>query len=559
MPLQMSENLERRHLAIHPKDNVWVALRHLDAGQSLSEAGKTINLNTAIPAKHKFAIVPIPQGGAVILYGIVVGKALEPIGEGEQVTTRNCIHQAQAYSIAQREPFTFLAPTTEKWAGRTFMGYSRSDGRVGTRNYWLVLPLVFCENRNIQMMKEAFDRELGFGQPQKYRDLVRDLLRTHHAGGDVSSLSLSEAEGQEGPPFPNPHFPQVDGIRFLTHEMGCGGTNRDCQTLAAVLAGCCVNPNVAGITVLSLGCQKTTLDDLQAEIVARSPHFDKPLYYFNQQAYGTETAMLAAAIGQTFQGLVKINQLQREPQPLHKLCVGLKCGGSDGFSGISANPSLGVLSDILVSLGATTLLAEFPELCGVEQELINRCEDPEDAEKFIALMTSYASEAEAVGAGFDMNPSKGNIRDGLITDAMKSAGAARKGGYAPIRGVLEYTGQPERGGLHLLCTPGNDVLATSGMAASGANVILFTTGLGTPTGNALAPTIKIATHSALQERMPDIIDFDAGGIISGKETLQENGEALLERLLSVASGTLRTHAERLGQDDFIPWRRDINL
>jgi altronate hydrolase len=341
--------------------------------------------------------------------------------------------------------------------------------------------------------------------------------------------------------------------------MGCGGTNQDSQTLAAVFAGFCLNPNVAGITVLSLGCQKTTLEDLQSEIQLRSSHFDKPILYYDQQTYGTEHALMTAAIRDTFKGIVAINAIDRVPVPLAKLNVGLKCGGSDGFSGISANPALGYLSDVLTTLGGNTLLAEFPELCGVEQALIDRCEREEDAEKFIVLMEEYAAQAAAVGAGFDMNPSKGNIKDGLITDAIKSAGAAKKGGDAPVASVLHYTEQPARDGLHLLCTPGNDVLATTGMAASGANIILFTTGLGTPTGNAVTPTVKISTNTRLAERMPDIIDFNSGKVISGEETIAENGAALLEWVIGLASGNYRTKAELLGQDDFIPWRRGVNL
>ncbi|MFZ1525696.1 MAG: altronate dehydratase, partial [Saprospiraceae bacterium] len=210
-------------------------------------------------------------------------------------------------------------------------------------------------------------------------------------------------------------------------------------------------------------------------------------------------------------------------------------------------------------LGGTTLLAEFPELCGVEQDLINRCEKAEDAEKFIYLMDTYNDEAKSQGSGFDMNPSKGNIKDGLITDAIKSAGAAKKGGNASVAGVLRYTELPKNGGLHLLCTPGNDVLATTGMAVSGANLIVFTTGLGTPTGNAITPTAKVSTNTRLAGKMPDIIDFDSGSIISGEETIAENGEAMLEYLIGLASGDYLTKAELLGQDDFIPWRKGVNL
>lgn len=555
----MNHNLSRMHLQIHPKDNIWVALRNLPKGQTFQEGKVSVTLIMDIEAKHKFTITPISKNEDIIFYGVLVGKALKDIEKGEKITTENCIHESEPYSMERRRAYHFQPPDISKWKNRTFEGYVRSDGQVGTRNYWLVIPLVFCENRNIQVMKEAFDKELGFGQPEKYRPYVRNLLHAFQTGADMEPLEVSAPWQDHGPAFPNPYFPQVDGVKFLTHEMGCGGTNQDCQALAAVFAGFCINPNVAGITILSLGCQKTSFDDVKDEIQRRTKVFDKPVLYFNQQSYGTEQAMMSAAIKETFKGLIEINKLKRTSVSIQKLNVGLKCGGSDGFSGISANPALGALSDILTTVGATTLLAEFPELCGVEQELIDRCVNVEDAEKFISLMSGYAKQAEAIGAGFDMNPSKGNIRDGLITDAIKSAGAAKKGGNAYIHGVLDYTEQPEHSGLHLLCTPGNDVLATTGMAASGANVILFTTGLGTPTGNAISPTVKISTHTALMERMPDIIDFNSGKIISGEESIDENGEALLEYIIKLASGETRTHAERLGQDDFIPWRRGINL
>ena len=269
--------------------------------------------------------------------------------------------------------------------------------------------------------------------------------------------------------------------------------------------------------------------------------------------------MLSEAIRQTFAGLITINQFTRQPAPLSKLTVGLKCGGSDGFSGISANPALGFLSDVLVTVGGTTLLAEFPELCGVEQELIDRCEDPADAETFVRLMGDYARQAEAVGAGFDMNPSVGNIKDGLITDAIKSAGAARKGGNAPIAGVLDYTELPTRSGCTCFVPQATDVLATTGMAASGATLIVFTTGLGTPTGNPITPTAKVATNTRLATRMPDIIDFDAGLVVAGEETIVQTGSRMLRWLIDVASGSIHTKAECLGQNDFIPWQRGVNL
>jgi altronate hydrolase len=241
------------------------------------------------------------------------------------------------------------------------------------------------------------------------------------------------------------------------------------------------------------------------------------------------------------------------------LTIGVKCGGSDGFSGISANPAVGYASDMLVALGGKVLLAEFPELCGAEQSLIDRCVNGDVAEKFINLMESYNDLAKKVGSGFHMNPSPGNIKDGLITDAIKSTGAARKGGTSPVVDVLDYTEPAVKSGLNLVCTPGNDVEATTGKAASGATLILFTTGLGTPTGNPVASTIKIATNSTLAKKMGDIIDIDTGEIISGQKSIKQMGEEILEYCIKAASGEVIPKAVLLGQDDFIPWKRGVSL
>jgi len=244
---------------------------------------------------------------------------------------------------------------------------------------------------------------------------------------------------------------------------------------------------------------------------------------------------------------------------LAKLCVGLKCGGSDGFSGLSANPALGHASDVLTTIGATTILSEFPELHGVEQELIDRAASEDVAQKFITLMSDYSARAKAVRAAFSMNPSPGNIKDGLITDAMKSAGAAKKGGTSPVAAVLDYPEYATTSGLNLQCTPGNDVECVTAQVGAGANVVLFTTGLGTPTGNPVAPVIKISTNSELPQRMPDIIDVDTGAVVRGEMTIEQAGELVLEHALKVASGEVRTKAEMLRQDDFIPWKRGVSL
>ena len=549
-------------LKLHPKDNVIVALQNLKAGEIVDFEGINYTIQHDLDAKHKFVTEDLAVGDHVTMYGVLVGKATKPIKRGAQITTFNLKHESDPYSVEKRQPASKWNPLdTVSWKNKTFNGYYRNDGSVGIRNYWLVVPLVFCENRNILVMKDAFERELGYSQPEIYRNQVRDLLSAYKSGNleEIEKIQLAEQEYEAIKSSPTHLFPNVDGIKFLTHETGCGGTNQDTDALCDLFAGMIVNPNVAGVTVLSLGCQKSQIDYLKSEVLKRNPKFDRPILYFDQQTYGTENAMMSDAIRETFKGIIEINKQSRKPAPLNKLNIGLKCGGSDGFSGISANPAIGHLSDIMVSLGGTTLLAEFPELCGVEQELINRCVDEAKAQKFAFLMKEYSDQAAAVGATFDMNPSVGNIKDGLITDAIKSAGAAKKGGTAPVANVLNYTEQPTEAGLHLLCTPGNDVLATTGMAASGATIILFTTGLGTPTGNPITPTVKISTNNKLAQKMSDIIDFSSGKVITGEETIEQNGESLLNWLIGLANGEYLTKAETLGQDDFIPWKRGVNL
>ncbi|MEM9361395.1 MAG: altronate dehydratase family protein [Bacteroidota bacterium] len=545
--------MERKILKIHPLDNVLVALDNLHNGEAIRLEDRTLHVKQSVKAKHKFASIDLNKGDAILMYGAVVGQAGRFIGKGEVLTTANTFHKTDI--LGKRLPhIEWKTPDTSKFVKRTFLGYHRSDGQVGTANYWIVIPLVFCENRNVAVMKDAFLEELGFTHPNKYKSYVRKLV-THYQNENIAEEVALEEEQIEVSPI----FKQVDGIKFLTHQGGCGGIRQDSDTLCALIAGYLNNPNVAGGTVLSLGCQNAQISILKDRLNALNPNFNKPLYILEQQKEGTEEDLLVKAIGLTFQGLTEANKSKRKPAPLEKLTLGLECGGSDGFSGISANPAVGHTSDIVVALGGKAMLAEFPELCGVEQELINRCTNDTIARRFTGLMEAYSNAAVAVGSGFDMNPSPGNIKDGLITDAMKSAGAAKKGGTSPITDVLDYAEYANKPGLNLLCTPGNDVESTTALAGSGANIILFTTGLGTPTGNPVAPVIKISSNTNLAERMPDLIDVDAGAIITGQKSIQQMGEELMEYIIDVASGKLKTKAQQLVQDDFIPWKRGISL
>lgn len=545
-------------LRIHPHDNVLVALQDLQAGTVVPFNGDNITLLTNVAAKHKFTIGDLGTDDEIYMYGVLVGKTNQPIAKGTAITTENIHHAAGDFKLGERK-LNWHKPEVDKFAQRTFLGYHRADGSVGTANYWLVIPLVFCENRNIMVLKDALVEKLGFRKAKTYESEVDSLIDLYKTGSSVESilnadLHMGSTENKQHKLFEN-----IDGIKFLTHDMGCGGTKTDSDALCGLLAGYITHPNVAGATVLSLGCQHAQASILETEIKKRDPNFSKPLIMLEQQKIGKESVLMQQALKQTFAGLIEANKIERTPAPINKICIGLECGGSDGFSGISANPALGYVSDVLVSLGGSVILAEFPELCGVEQELSDRCVDVDTAQRFMHLMRTYNARAEADGSGFYANPSPGNIRDGLITDAIKSAGAAKKGGNSPVTAVLDYPEKVTKPGLNLLCTPGSDVESTTAEVGSGANIVLFTTGLGTPTGNPITPVIKLSTNTRIFERMPDIIDINCGTIVEGTETIEQTGERILNYVIDVASGVVQPKSVQLGQDDFIPWKRGVSL
>lgn len=543
----------KKIIKIHSADNVIVALKDLEKGERVTYEDQAYELQEHIPAKHKFFTEDITKGGEVRMYGVLVGKAVVDVKRGGLMTTSNLHHAADPYAY-RGSSYQWQPPDVSKYKSRTFLGYHRSDGRVGTANYWLFIPTVFCENRNLDVIREAMHNELGYAVTDKYKQYMR-LIKEAYVKGE----KIDEKIALISNPSSQRLFKNVDGIKFLNHQGGCGGTRQDASILENLLAAYADHPNVGGVTILSLGCQHLQLNSLVETIHKRNPSFNKPIHIFEQQGSKSEEDLIKEAIASTFNGLVEINKHTRKPAGLDKLTVGVKCGGSDGFSGISANPAVGYFSDLLVSLNGKILLAEFPELCGAEQELIDRSISKPVAEKFVRLMEEYNAQAVQAGSGFHMNPSPGNIRDGLITDAIKSAGACKKGGTSPVVDVLDYTEPATKTGLSLVCTPGNDVEATTGKAASGATLILFTTGLGTPTGNPICPTIKVATNSALANRMNDIIDIDCGPIIDGVKTIEEMGEEILEYCIQAASGERIPKAVLLNQDDFIPWKRGVSL
>jgi len=537
---------QKKLIKVNPTDNVAVALVNLVAGEVINFEGEDITIESDVKMKHKIALVPFNGGDRIIMYGVLVGKSSARIEKGGLLSTQNVKHESDKVT-GKTETIGWIQPNVDKWKDRTFQGYHREDGQVGTENVWLFFPLVFCENRNIEILKDIFEKELMKPKENDYQLLLRSLVKTETGGAG------NEAASNDANLFNNIE------VKFITHQGGCGGIRQDSHSLAKLLAGYVNNPNVAGATVLSLGCQNLQIQIFKDALDAINPNSKKPVLIYDQQSIGTIEAMLSSVVKDTFEAIKKANEIKREPAPLSKLRIGLECGGSDGFSGISANPTLGVTSDLLAALGGTTILSEFPELCGVEQELVNRCVEDESGKRFLDLMQWYEKTVVDAGSGFDMNPSPGNIKDGLITDAMKSAGAAKKGGTSPITGVFDYGEYITKPGLTLLCTPGNDVECTTAMVGSGANMVLFTTGLGTPTGNPIAPVVKISSNTELAKKMSDIIDIDTGGIITGEKSIDEMADEMLEFIINVASGTIKTKAAILNQNDFIPWKRGVSL
>jgi altronate hydrolase len=538
--------MQKKLIKVDPTDNVAVALVNLVAGETIAFEEENILVLSDTKMKHKIAMKDFESGDKIIMYGVIVGKASQTIAKGDIITTANVKHES-AKVTGKTDTIGWEVPNVDKWKDKTFMGYHRSDGQVGTENVWLFFPLVFCENRNIEILKGIFEKELKKPKENDYQLLLRSLVNSE-TGADDAVTKSAEVD----------LFENID-VKFIQHQGGCGGIRQDSHSLAKLLAGYVNNPNVAGATVLSLGCQNLQISIFQDAMKAINPNSDKPVLIYDQQSIGTIEEMLSTVVKDSFAAIKEANKIVRKPAPLSKLNIGLECGGSDGFSGISANPTLGVLSDKLVALGGTTILSEFPELCGVEQELVNRCVDDNDGKRFLELMQWYEKSVVDAGSGFDMNPSPGNIKDGLITDAMKSAGASKKGGTSPIVGVYDYGEYINEPGFTLLCTPGNDVECTTAMVGSGANMVLFTTGLGTPTGNPIAPVVKVSSNTQLANKMSDIIDFNTGGIITGEKSIEETADEMLEFVIQVASGTIKTKAALLNQNDFIPWKRGVSL
>jgi altronate hydrolase len=346
--------MSNKILKIHPKDNVIVALQDLGKGEQLVFENETYIMQEDIPAKHKFYMNDMQTGEEVIMYGVLVGKVQQLVLKGMRMSVENLKHAAEPYTF---RPFnyTWQTPDVSKFTGRTFNGYHRKDGRVGTANYWLFIPTVFCENRNLDVIKEALHNELGYAVTPKYKSFTHQLVEAYNKGESIDNISLAANAATSQHRL----FKNIDGIKFLNHQGGCGGIRQDAAVLSKLLASYADHPNVYGVTVLSLGCQNLQTQDFLKDLKERNPNFDKPLIIFEQQQSQSEEQLISDAIKQTFEGLIEANKQERKPASIDKLVLGVKCGGSDGFSGISANPAVGVTSDLLVALGGKVCWLSF--------------------------------------------------------------------------------------------------------------------------------------------------------------------------------------------------------
>ncbi len=495
-------------IRLHPSDNVIIALKDLPAGAVLPEIGTP--LAAAVPRGHKIATLAIPLGARVVRYGQIIGVATQAIAAGEHIHSQNLgmdpAHELD-YAFASEHPPQPLAG--EK---RHFMGYIRADGSVGTRNYLGVLTSVNCSGSVARFIAEACEKS----------DWLRD-------------------------------FPNVDGVVPIVHGTGCGMSGHDegYDTLFRTLKGYARNPNFGGILLVGLGCEVMQIPDL---IGAGRMRKDGNFRYMTIQQTGGTRKTIERGIEVLKEMAVAANATARAPAGLEHLMVGMQCGGSDGYSGITANPALGYASDLLVAHGGTTILSETPEIYGAEHLLTRRAVSREVGEKIVARIKWWEEYTARQGGEMDNNPSPGNKKGGLTTILEKSLGAVAKGGTAPLTQVYKFAEPITEHGFVYMDSPGYDPCSVTGQIASGANLIAFTTGRGSVSGYKPTPCIKLATNSEMYDRMREDMDINCGDIISDGVTVEAKGREIFEVFLRVASGE-KTKSEELGFGgaEFVPW------
>jgi len=501
-------------IVVDPRDNVAVVKSETTPGLKLSlPDGSSLTLKDAVTPGHRFSTRDIPAGEFVRQYGQPIGTSLG-IQSGEWITHDN---MSDDVPVVRDLPEDLHTPAPEYFPKDqipTFMGFRRVDGRVGTRNFVLIVPTSMCAS---------------------------------HEATQISMMAEFMHYSRE-------KFPNVDGVVAIPHNKGCGcqdGSNLD--VMMRTLSNYADHPNVGGVILIDLGCEKTNMGVVEKYLTKRDKPIEKPVYKIGIQDVGGTQAAIELGLKYVQEMLPEVNREVREEFPVSELVLGVKCGSSDGFSGISANPSLGYSSDLLVRSGGTVLLTEVPEFCGAEHLLAHRAKDAETGRKVFRMVDWYKDYASKFGGVLGQNPSTGNKAGGLLNITIKSLGAVVKGGTTRVEDTIEYAEVPTFKGLNLMQGPGYDQESTPGLVASGATVVVFTTGNGTTIGNAITPVIKLASNNRVFERMPSDIDVSAGNIIDGTETIEQVGTRLFEHIRQVASGDVQVKAEILKHREFQFW------
>ncbi len=489
-------------IVLHPRDTVAIARVPLSPGQQLQVGSQTLIVQGSIPAGHKMAICNMPMGSPVYRYGEVIGKATCPIASGEHVHGHNLSFEDEDVTVEPgRRPETNVVKT------RSFLGYPRPDGRVGTRNYVAVVAASNCAAHTAELIASSFG--------------PADLP------------------------------PGLDGIVSFPHGDGCGqALGPDTDQLRRTLGGILDHPNVVAAIVLGLGCEVNQIDHYLGPQQGRD---ESRLVGLTLQGSGGTRAAIKEGREQIARMLQGLASLERTPVSASHLFLGLNCGGSDSFSGITANPALGYCCDLLVQEGGTVILAETTEIIGAQHLLLRRAHTGQVAQKLQDVIASYRRYLGQFGGSFNDNPSPGNKEGGLTNIVEKSLGAVAKSGSSSLNEVVDYAERITGPGLVFMNTPGYDPASLAGLAAGGVNLIAFTTGRGSAIGFPSIPVVKISSNSALARRMPENIDSNAGRIADGSATVEEVGKELFELVLRTASGE-KTKAELLGHHEFVPWR-----
>ncbi|HYJ86299.1 MAG TPA: altronate dehydratase family protein [Pyrinomonadaceae bacterium] len=501
-------------IIVDPKDNVAVVKNETAPGlEVILPDGRSMTVKAAVPPGHRFATREIPTGEFVLQYGQPIGTSLG-IAEGELISHDNMSNEVPVVRNLPEQlktPPPNYIPEAER---ATFMGYRRPDGRVGTRNHVLIVPTSMCASHEAQQISM------------------------------IAEYSLYNRE----------KYPNVDGVVAIPHNKGCGcqdGSTID--VMLRTLSNYADHPNVGGVILIDLGCEKTNLSQVEKYLLKREKSFDKPVAKIGIQEVGGTQAAIERGLKEVEAMLPEVNRVAREECSISELVLGVKCGGSDGFSGISANPSLGRAADTLIRSGGTVLITEVPEFCGAEHVLANRAKDADTGRAIYRLVDWYKEYASKFGAVLNQNPSPGNIAGGLLNITIKSLGAIAKAGTTRIEGVVEYAETTKVRGLNLMQGPGYDQESTPGLVAAGATIIVFTTGRGTTIGNAIAPVVKLASNTPVFERMSRDLDLSAGTVVDGTETIDEVGARVFDQVRRVASGEVLAKAEEHKHREFQFW------